>query len=292
MSGLKDTAEAADAWINLALKFAGPVALTLLFFFPFWAPILNRFVITSSEINILGQKLQVADTTLFGSAVKIEAGKLIVSGMDVNTIPDTIAKLNQSIKDLSGQNAALTENLQNVQSLLDQATKQRDDFKTVANATASAPAPEGSPAPAVTEALNTAIDKSKADLRTQVAASALTTMHAVKLVKETAPAPAPGFGIVVGDFDSTQSAEGDAQKIAKVSESGSPSIPYKRQGRWLAVAYFGVRAEAMKELPDFKKEWPQAYFVDISTWCPTPIYLSAPAAGKADSPPAQKDCGF
>jgi len=85
----KETADAADAWFNILLKLTGLAALILIVFFPHSAPILSRFVVKSSQINILGQQIQVVDTALIGKSVQLtDDGKLLVAGVDVNDMAD------------------------------------------------------------------------------------------------------------------------------------------------------------------------------------------------------------
>jgi hypothetical protein len=80
----------------------------------------------------------------------------------------------------------------------------------------------------------------------------------------------------------------EVRKITRPPISASPVLIYKRQGQWRSVAYFGTRAAASKELATIRTLKPDAYIVDISAWCPTPVKLSAETTDMAEL----KDCQF
>jgi hypothetical protein len=70
--------------------------------------------------------------------------------------------------------------------------------------------------------------------------------------------------------------------------SAQPVLLDNRQGFWRSVALFGTQDAAAKRLADFKGVWPEAYIVDISSWCPTPKLISSETRDMAE----QKDCQF
>jgi len=282
----KETADAADAWFNILLKLTGLAALILIVFFPHSAPILSRFVVKSSQINILGQQIQVVDTALIGKSVQLtDDGKLLVSGVDVNDMADFSAKLQQSIKDLKDQNSDLAQKVESQTALLSEATQQRDEAnRRLVALSATAPLAK----PVATAELDTSIDKAKQEIQLQIDAANATAQQASKLVKLGDAVPGVGFGLVFSGDSSPAAAMDEVNKATRPPISAIPVFIYKRLGSWRSVAYYGTRAEAAKQLPAFKANWPTAYVVDIASWCPTPTRISLETKEMAEL----KDCGF
>ena len=297
MALLKDVADAADVSINVLIK-VGLVALVgVILFFPHSMPILRRVVVKSSEINIEGVKLEVIDAALNGTGVDLTSdGRLTIGGVDVSTLPDQNAKLRQTVSDLTDQIAKLNGTIQQQQQLLTQAN--RDVVGAAGRVeTPSLPPPSPgaapnrpiSPAsppkvPTAEEILASAIQKSAAIARQDQASSAAASQRASEIVQQSTPLPGVGFGIVFGADSSPAAAMDEVKKV-----SADPVILYKRQGSWRSVAYFGTRKAANEDLPRIKSVKADAYIVDISSWCPSSVLISAaPPPNMAE----QKDCQF
>src|SRR5579859_2305494 len=101
----KDLADAVGAWLAILMKISLALMLVFIIFDTKHVPILRRLWLKTSEINILGSKIQIVDVALSGQATQFtEDGKLLIGGIDENTIPDQIARLNQTVADLKADN--------------------------------------------------------------------------------------------------------------------------------------------------------------------------------------------
>ena len=100
--------------------------------------------------------------------------------------------------------------------------------------------------------------------------------------------PPAGYGVVFSADKTPQSAMDEVHKALSPPISAEPVLLYNRQGFWRSVAFFGTQGAAAKRLADFKGVWPEAYVVDISSWCPTPKLVSPETKDMAE----QKDCQF
>jgi hypothetical protein len=320
MPSLKEFADASDVWINVLIKSAIALLIVMVLFFPHSMPILRRVVVKSSEFNVEGVKFQVIDAALTGKGVEItDDGKLMIGGVDVSDFPDQNAKLRQTVSDLNAQVAKLNDTIAHQQQLLGQASHDLDTGGLIPLASGAPPrhavpgassegpspppvavSPPGpSPAPIVLSPaspprqppsnLAAQIQESAKTAAQEQTAAAAVVKSAAELVQQSTPLPGVGFGIVFGADKSPQAAMDEVRKVTKPPVSADPVILYKRQGSWRSVAYFGTRDAAKAQLVGVKSIKPDAYIVDISSWCPTPILISA-----AEPPDKveQKDCQF
>ncbi len=266
---LKYFADATGAWLNVVIRLAFAVALGIVIFAPQWMPILKRFMVKSSEINILGSKIEIVDVALTGDAIKLtDDGKILIAGMDPNEIPDRIARLEQAGRDLKAENDKLKSSAQS-------AAEQLQDLIKKANQQAV-------PASDLIAQIQKAIDA----VRQLTDSSPAVGEQATIVLKEPDLAPAVGFGIVFGGDKTPDAAMDEVRKAKQIS--GNPIILFKRQAFWRSVMFFGTRAAANDELPALQKKWADAYIVDISKWCPQPQRVSPETPTMAQ----QKDCGF
>ncbi len=299
---LKDFADASDVWINVLIKLTIAALIVMILFFPHNMPILRRVVVKSSEFNVEGVKFQVIDAALTGKGVEItDDGKLMIGGEDVSDFPDENAKLRQTVSDLNGQIAKLNDTITHQQQLLAQAGHDLGDGKRTAEldspplgaAGPSHPIVGANPAapnlPAKPDLASLIQELANTAKKEQTAAEAVATSAANYVKQSTLSLPGAGFGVVFGADKSPQAAMDEVQKVTRPPVSADPVILYKRQGWWRSVAYFGTRDAANGQLGGIKSIEPGAYVVDISSWCPTPILISAA------QPPGmveQKDCQF
>jgi hypothetical protein len=277
----KNFSDAIVAILNILMKFAGVIALAIIVFAPQQVPILKRFALKSSKINVLGQEIELVDVSLSGTAVQLtDDGKLVIGGVDANDVPDLLAKLRQTGEDLQTENTGLKKSVQQLKDLFDSTKKQLDE----ANAKLVSGSQGAVPAGDLTSQIAKATDYANQQLRSSAAAS----VEATKVIQQPDIAPAVGFGIVFGGDKTPEAAMDEVKKVADAT--GNPVILYHRQGSWRSVAYFGTADAAARALPALKKVRPDAYVVDISKWCPTPERLSP----ETETPKMaeQKDCGF
>ncbi len=275
----KASADAVTAWLSISTQFSIMVVLAIIVFAPELVPLLHRFSIKSSEINILGSKIQIVDVALTSAAVKLtDDGKLLIGGMDANEVPDRIAQLVQTGQNLKAENDGLKSSVQDLQALVQTTKAQLDEANAKLKGMASAPVP--------TDDLNAKIERTTADANIQLEAATTASDQAAKIIHDPDVAAAVGFGVVFGADASPEAAMDEVRK-AKVATS-NPIILFKRLGLWRSVAFFGTQPAAVGALGALKKKFADAYFVDISKWCPTPRRISA----ETDSMAQQKDCDF
>ena len=275
----KNFADATGVILNILMKFAAAVALIIIIFAPQWVPILKRFSFKSTEINILGSKIEIVDLALASNAIKLtEDGKMLIAGLDASEIPDRIAKLEQTGLDLGAENKGLKESVEQLQGLLADTKKQLDEANNRLRGSSGGPA--------VATALAAEIDRTTAQATIQIESSDTVAAEAAKVIQQPDLAPAVGFGIVFGD-DPTPEAAMERVQNARAA-TGNPILLYKRQGSWRSVAYFGTNTAASNALPALKELHADAYVVDIAKWCPSPQRLSAETPTMAE----MKDCGF
>jgi hypothetical protein len=276
----RDFADTSSAVLNLLMKAALAVAIAIVVFAPQWVPILKRFSFKSSEINILGSKIEIVDLALVGGAVKLtEDGKLLIGDLDASEVPDRIAKFEQAIKNLTEENVGLKSTAQDLQALYDETKKQLDAANAKLQASAAAPVPTSALVAQARETTNRAME--------QIQSSELVAAEAAKVIEQQPLAlPPVGYGIVFGGDRNEQAAMDEVRKAK--AETGNPIILYKRQGWWRSVAFFGSNEAAEKALPGMKELRPDSYIVDISKWCPSPVLISAETPTMAE----MKDCQF
>ena len=294
MASLKDIADATDVWINVVIKAVIAVLVGAVLFFPHSMPILNRVVVKSSEFNVEGVKFQVIDAALTGKGVEItDDGKLTIGGVDVSVLPDQIAMLRQSVLDLNGQIAKLNDTIAKQQQLLARASTDLDSAKPSAEPPCP-PAGDAAANPAVKcppsePKLAALIAETAKTANLEKDATAAIAQSAADVVQQATPLPGIGFGIVFGADKTPQEASDKIKMVTRPPVSADPVILYKRQGSWRSVAYFGTRNGANSELAAIKSVKQDAYVVDISSWCPTPVLISA---AQAPDKVEEKDCRF
>jgi hypothetical protein len=283
-SKMKMIANTSDAWLNVLSKFAALIALGILLLDPQWIPLLKRFVIKSSEINIMGSKIQIVDVSLSGGNVEVkDDGRLFVAGMDVNSVGDTVDKLNQQVTNLTQQASGLVSTIGSMKQALADAIAQRDQandkLKQLASHSSEA-------TPVATGDLDSSVAKVIDAAKVQIASSEDTATQAKKVVSEIRSVPAVGYGVVFSADKDLPSADFEIAKAEKLT--AGVIILYRRQNWWRGVAYHAERAAASAELQSFKSTWPEAYIVEIASWCPKPTVLTEATRTSVE----QKDCGF
>jgi len=264
---------------GVLVRIAAVVAVVFIVFAPQDIPILRRFAVKSSKINVLGQEIELVDISLTSSAVEItKDGKLLIAGMDANDVPDQIAKLRQTGADLKTQNDNLKQSVDQLTALFDATKKQLDDANAKLQAGGAGPVP--------TADLNSQISAVTKFADQQLKTAALAQAAASDVLRQAEASASPAFGIVFGGDASPQAAMDEVKKVTK--SNNFPVSLYKRQGSWRSVATFPSNAAARDALPEVKKVRGDAYLVDLSKWCPSPSSISAAVNGIA----AQFDCGF
>ncbi|MER9870819.1 hypothetical protein NKJ35_27200 [Mesorhizobium sp. M0136] len=262
--GARIWADVAHAWLNVLLKILVSSAVIIAILYPDFIPLLKRFGVRSSEINILGSKVQIVDLALSGSAVKLtQDGRMLIAGVDANAIPDRLAQLEQTGRDLRTENDKLKGSVQELQALVATAKSQLDEANNRLRASSSSPLE--------TRALDTRITKTNEESAAQVASATTVAAQASKIIAEPDMVPAVGYGVVIGADATTQAAMDEVRKAQ--SSVANPFLLFKRQGYWRSVALFGTRAYASDALPKLKYGHPDAYIVDISRGAPNPSAL-------------------
>jgi hypothetical protein len=115
-----------------------------------------------------------------------------------------------------------------------------------------------------TQQVSAASDRVQANVRSTIAASA-------PLVEKAQAVLDPGgqLGVVFGGDASVQAA---ADEIARASRAGVKGAKvYLRQGAYRSVALASDRAAVDAILTAVRRFRPDAYFVNMSSWCPTPV---------------------
>jgi hypothetical protein len=275
----------------------------LLVFEPNRLAILQRFIVKTAHFTILGQDFDVIDAQTFPAGVEVKDGKLLVSGVYVDQISDTLAQKDQKIQDLTKTVGQIGETAASIKTALAEAIRQRDEAKgelaTLVGSAASGAkpivgsSPTDSAAPSPTHSpvsgngLINSVDALVVSLDRQVAVASKQTQSYAQSVQTTNALPGTGYGVVIsGDVDASQ-AEFEAGKARKLS-GDRPILIYHRVGSWRTVAYYGTQSAAQNDLALYKGQWPTAYVVSIANWCPNPRLIAAATPTSSE----QKDCGF
>jgi len=280
-------AQAARTWVDVLIRVLIVAAVAVVLVWPSAFPVLKRFALTSGKVNIMGSEFDIVELALF-KGVTVDGGKLLLQGVDVNTLYDSNQQLIQANKDFATQNADLKTQLDRTAALLEQVKQQRDDANQQLVALQSAQHP--------------ARPIDTAHLDTQIAAVQLSTKQlesvtsAVKIAAQVAQmatqqaaetgGTTPPAAIVFGAVKDRDKAAENAAKARDITDA--PIALYARGGFVRTVAGFPSREDAIKILPKFHEIWDDAYVVDTRAWCPAAVVT---AAG-TDSTPSQIDCKF
>lgn len=274
-------ADATGAILNILMKVAVAVAVAIVIFAPQWVPILKRFSFKSTEINILGSKIEIVDLATAGDGIKLtDDGRMFIGDVEASEIPDLIAKLRQAGENLTAENNNLKTSVQKLQALFDDTKKQLDEANAKLERSSESPVPSGD----LTAQIKATTDFAAEQVRRSEEVAAAAT----EVIQQEQPemSAGVGFGIVFGADGSTEDAMTEARKVKKVADN--PIILFKRQRWWRSAVYFGTRSAADDAIQAVKNVKPDAYIVDISKWCPAPQRLSPQAGIDAEL----RDCGF
>lgn len=243
---MKAFAESLGLVLDLLQRFAIYLLLALVLTMPGCFPLLDRFVFETTEVNLLGTSLKVTDTRRI-QGLEVRDGRLLLNGEELNELPDKLARARSDLAVVMAENERLGQQL-------------AEASRNLERLAAAPPAAAGPDRPAVSRALDTEARRLAA-----VVAEAQQTQAARS---EPAPAPArePAFGIVFGGDRTIRSA---MDEVARARSAGpAPVSLWLRQGFWRGLALFETREAARAALPRYTAFRPDAYVVDLRSWCP------------------------
>jgi hypothetical protein len=242
------------------------------------------FTVKSGEVNIFGQKFEIAEINSMLPGLEIKDNKLWLQGKDISSLPDTIdqlttanAELTRQYNDLVRKNKDLLGKVTELSGMLDQAVQQRD-------AAARLLAGQGHDAVPATVATSAITDQ-----RTRILLEAQQFVAAKAITDAFPAAAAPSvtsltFGIAFSADSDKEQAMTEVRKAASIPDTTIGL--YRREKYMRSVAAYPTREAAMSALPRFQAQWPHAYIVDLRGWCPAGA-TTVPASANA---PAEIDC--
>ncbi len=255
---MKDLADALTKLMDVAQRALIWIVVAVVLLWPQHMPLLDRFVIETSEINILGQTFKVVDTRRVPGAsvpgLTVKDGKVLLNGEDISLLLGERDRLRNEI-------ATLT------QEKLDLAVKLGEASEQVA---ALARAPAAAPQQRELERLAAS---------TQAAAASV--MEAAMAANSTGAGPsgspvAASLPTVVVSGDTTASAAADEVKRASGwarTQTPAPDVRvYLRNGSYRTTVMFASQDAAQAGLMALRKVFSTGpYLVDLRSWCPAGI---------------------
>ena len=245
---MKAIADALTAMLNAFQRLILWLAMGLVMIVPGWFPLLDRFVLDTTEINVLGQKVKVIDSRRSQEpnlpGLTIEGGSVKLHGQDLNLIVGERDRFLSEAESLRQENAELGRKLSEATSRLADAAAARPTMRGMAE-----PRPEAVDPPPVAA---------------------------------PAPAPAPALASAGAPFaamlssDSSLGAGGAKDEIAKAqawASANPPAAPVRvflRNGLFVTALAFATRESAQQALPSLRRVFPATnpYVADLRTWCP------------------------
>jgi ABC-type transporter Mla subunit MlaD len=171
----------------------------------------------------------------------------LLQGKDISTLPDTVDKLTTANHDLVQANQDLSNQLKQVNSLLDQFTRNRDGANQQSDKA---------------DQFVRTLQEQQQQIQTAVAAAE----NSARALTATAVAPMEAtltYGLVFSADKSKEAAMDEVNK-AKSLSNGAIAL-YHREKSIRSVAGFPTREAAVAALPAFRAKWSGAYIVDLRT---------------------------
>lgn len=277
---MKEFAASCSAALDVMQRLLIWIGLAIVLIAPGWVPLLDRFVIETTEVNILGQKLKVTDTRrLPGASVPgltIEDGKVKLNGEDISLLPGERDRLRSEVATLRADKLALS--------------RQLEDASRQMSALARAPTQQ----PAQQQALE------------QLAQGARQAVESVQPVGAARPSPtaapaAPPTQAAVAGFmvllasDTTAGAGGALDEVTQARTWVKANAPeakvqvFRRNSYYATAVVFAHQDAAQAALRPLRQAFrSDAYIAEVRSWCPAALR----ATPRREEGLEVIDCGF
>ena len=272
---MKELAASLSAAMDVVQRLLIWVGLALILVAPGWIPLLDRFVLETTEINILGQTFKVTDTRQLPGAkvagLAVEDGKVKLNGEDISLLPGERDRLRQQVSALEQEKLDLIRKLED-------ASQQLADLARAP----AAPAQQGQIARLAQSTGSAA----------ETALQAIAALPTAAAPPPAVPAPGPLPIVVLGGDASAAAAADEARKASDWARGQSPAPPvriYLRNGSYRTTVAFASPEAAQAALPSLRKAFATGpYAVDLRSWCPAAIS----ATPRQEAGVAVIDCRF
>jgi hypothetical protein len=235
------------------------IALAVLLFSPGWVPLLDRFIVETTEINLFGQKIKVTDKrSLNVPGLEItKEGRVLLNGQDISLLPGEIERLRS-------ENELLTSKLKDTSQKLDQAASASGDQKELEQ-----------------------LAQSTREVADRAQAATARQTHGTRTVS-------PEFAVILSS-DTTLGPGGAADEIKDARGWAAKQKPepevrvFLRNGYYATSVIFYSRDAAQDALLSLRKIFQSSpYVADLRSWCPA----SQQATPVDESGTQVIDCGF